>query len=240
MVSTCCSASRPEFQTGPREGAAARKRPGRPVDVRVPVRVCEGAGVPGSCCCCTCACVRPPGAALAWQSGCDCHSPDPCVPGRLNTSPFPWGLLIARTLDPRTRIDKLFPLPHYHHLPSSLPSPSPNPDPSFSPSPVVLRRAVFASLRTVVCFGAFVERVNYFLVPPFCRPSSRKLSSAQLGSAWGRGARIELELCTSPCPSPAALLAPHNPTASISSPDQGQRPIVPMHASASLADKFHG
>ncbi|KAL2281353.1 hypothetical protein FJTKL_11549 [Diaporthe vaccinii] len=84
--------------------------------------------------------------------------------------------------NPQTRIDKLFPLSHYHHHPSSLPTPSPNPDSSFSPSPVVQRRAVFASLRTVVCFGAFVERVNYFLVLPFVPAvvAKAKLSSARL------------------------------------------------------------
>lgn len=182
----------------------------------------------------------PPGPALVWQSGCDCHLPDPCANGRLNTSPFPWGLLIAPRLDPRTRIDKLFPLPHYHHLPSSLPTLSPNPDPSFSPSPVVQRRAVFASLRTVVCFGAFVERVNYFLVLPFVPAVvSRKLSSAQLGSAWGRGARIELELCTSSCPPPAHCLLLTIPWPLYRLPIKAQRSIVLMHASASAADYFH-
>ena len=123
------------------------------------------------------------------QSGCDCHSPDPCASGRLNTSPFCWACSYRR-LDPRTRIDRLFQFPIIiDHLPSSLPSPV-FPFPTLPYPLLPWCRAVLSLLRCGRWFalGLLLRESIIFLSLLLCRPL-RKLSSAQLRSAWARGAR---------------------------------------------------
>lgn len=181
MVSTRCSLPGLAFQTGPGKV--------QPLGKSLPTRStcgCLCGCARALACTCTCACLRPAGAALVWL--CEVRAvwmrlplARPLRDWQIKHISFSLGpAQTVEYLDPRTRIDKLFPLPHYQRLPLLLPTQSPSPRPFLIPFPQLFS-AVLSLLRCGRWFalGLLLREAITFLSFLLCRPS-RKLSSAQL------------------------------------------------------------